>query len=250
MNIKMPSNDERKRNIGRIVKFSLPPKRTVLSEIKRLLTTVGIKYAFRGVLDAAAAALLVSFVFVFAASLVVASSIASDITPRYAFSPTVFLAPVFYFSLLAFTSWKERMSGTWQLLTTCRYNLKYIAAIRVMVVSAGGVIFIPLATLPIVGTAVYLKILLAAFCSMFFYSGLTLFALLISESLTFQLSAPLVWIIGWGLSLAVYTPVKVESLLANVPIAYSAVAALVLLALYLAELRLFVLQCTRRFGCS
>jgi hypothetical protein len=85
---------------------------------------------------------------------------------------------------------------------------------------------------------------------MFFYSGLTLLAMLISESFSLQLSVPLVWVLGWGLLIVAYTPLGVENLLANIPPLYSGFVALILLTLYLAELRIFVLQSARRFACS
>ena len=241
MNIELPNTKERERSIRAVIDAAMPEKRTLIAEAGRLCRTVGIKNAFCGVGDAVAAALLVSFTAALTASIM---SAASD-TLQY-FIPVLILSPVLYFSLLCFTSWKERMCGTWAVLASCRYNLKYITAIRVMLVSLAGMIFIPIVTAPFIGTAEYPKIVAAAFCAMFLYSTLTLLSLLVSESLLFQLVLPITWILFWGLLLIAFEPLQLEIFFAQLPLTVCLFAAFVMLCVYLPVLRVFVLRSTRR----
>jgi hypothetical protein len=246
MNIDMPSRDERNQSIRAILDAALPVKRTLPGEIKRLFNTVGLKRAFCGVGDAVAAALMVSQGGLLTVSIYIAITNDGFYAHTFYFIPVMLFAPVLYFSMLIFTTWKERMTGTWEVIASCRYNMKYVTAIRVMLVSAAGMVFIPLTTLPLISTAQYPNIIAAAFCAMFLYSALSLLTLLISESLIFQFAAPVMWSVGWGLALVVYSPLRVENFLANVPIVFSAVTACLLLSLYLFELRIFIMRATRR----
>lgn len=246
MNIEMLNCDERESSIRSILDTAMPVKRTLFGEIKRLINVVGLKYAFCGVGNAVAAALLVSFGIIFAVSILTVAAGDDFTDSNYFFIPVLFFAPILYFSMLVFTSWKEQMTKTWEVLASCRYNLKYVTAIRVMIVSAAGMIFIPLSTLPLAVRAEYPNIIAAAFGSMFLYSALTLLLLLISESLILKHIAPMIWIVGWGLLLVTFTPLQVERFIANIPLAISILLACVLLALYLLELRVFIMRTTRR----
>jgi hypothetical protein len=245
MNIPMPSEQEKKVHIVSIVAEALPPKRSFSGEVLRLFQSIGLKYAFASVLDAVAAAILVSLVVGFTASIysnAMYTNILGD--DHFIFAPILFFAPILYFTLLTFTAWKERMCGTWEVLMSCRYNLKYLTALRVIVVSASGLLFLPLITLPLAGTGKYLPILIGAFCAMFLYSCLTLLFLLISESFAFQLVLPILWVSVWGILLFGITPLGVERFLAGIPLAVSGGLAVSLLLLYLAELRVFILRST------
>ena len=246
MNIKMPSPEERRRSIDTIIKAALPEKRTLVGEIKRLFGAVGMKNAFCGVGDAVAAALMVSFGIVLAVSIFTIATVNNYNDGGYFFAPVLFIAPVLYFSMLAFTSWKERMTKTFEVLASCRYNLKYVAAVRVMIVSAMGTVFIPLSTLPFAFKAEYPRIIAAAFCAMLLYSSLTLLLLLISERKALQFAAPLLWLAGWGLPMITLTPFRVERFIANIPSLVIVFSACALLALYLMELRVFIMRTTRR----
>jgi len=245
MNIEMPNDNEKATSISAILNASMPEKRTLSGEVGRLVRCVGIKYAFRGVWDAVTAALLVSITIMLTASFF---AFRSGIEPQYMpfyFTPVMFFTPILYFSLLAFTSWKERMCGTWQALSVCRYNLKYLTAIRVIVVSAAGILFVPLVTLPLVGTEEYLRILVSAFTSMLFYAVLTLLSLLISESQPLQLAVPVLWILTWGMAFIFASPPEMEKALSGISAQFIVVAAVLLLLFYLIELRIFIMRSTR-----
>lgn len=250
MNIEMPSCSERERNIGVILDMAMPEKRTLLGEIKRLFNAVGLRRAFCGVYDAAAAALTVSFGALLIASISISYVYEYDKEPTFLFVPILFFAPILYFSILAFTQWKEHMTKTREVLSSCRYNLKYITAIRTVIVSAAGMVFIPLTTLPLVLTGEYPNILAAAFCCVFLYSILTLLMLLISESVASHLAPPLIWIFLWGLLTLTFTPLRIERFLSSVPFIFSITFALVLLLLYIIQLRVFILKATRRAVCG
>ncbi|MFP3153414.1 hypothetical protein LQZ18_03100 [Lachnospiraceae bacterium ZAX-1] len=245
MNIKMPSHDEREQNICSILELAVPAKRTFLGEIKRLWRTVGIQYAFRGVGDATAAALMISATTLITVAFFVTTigEAGGDVPVR--FTPIMLLAPILYFSLLSFTAWKERMSGTWEVLSVCRYNLKYITAIRVIVVSAAGFAFVPLLALPLVGTGAYGDVLISAFCAMFLYGTLSLLSMLISESKITLFALPVLWTLLWGAALIRFTPTGVEQLLSDIPIAFTGGAAILSIAIYIVQLRLFIMRSTR-----
>lgn len=246
MSIEMPSSNERERNITKILDKALPEKRTLFREIKRLFNTVGFRYAFCGVKDAAAVALMISFGAILIFSIVLAYAYEYDREPNFLFTPMLFFAPIFYFSLLLFTQWKEHMTKTSEVLSSCRYNLKYITAVRTIIVSAAGIVFVPLTTLPLITTKMYPYILAAVFCSIFLYSILTLLMLLISESVASHLAPPFLWTSLWGVLTIVYTPLQIERFLSSVPLIFSISLALVLLLLYIIQLRVFILKTTRR----
>lgn len=246
MNMKIPDPKERGRAIRAIVETALPERRTLRAEIHRLFKSVGIKNAFCGVGDAVAAALLVSFGTALTASVISAVN-GPDGTP-YFFTSILFLSPILYFSLLCFTAWKERMSGTWPVLASCRYNLRHIAALRMMLVSAAGLLFIPIVTLPFAGTAAYPSITASAFCAMFLYSTLTLLSLLVSESLISQFSVPVLWTLFWGVGfiLTESETLDIEQFFVDISAAASGITALVLFCAYLMALRAYILQPGRR----
>jgi len=256
MNIEMPNKDERKRAISEIVDIALPQKTTLRGEVKRLYKTVGIKNAFCGVGDAVAAAIMISVILGTAASIFIIESINianaglnTGLNPQFAlpfrYLPLILLAPVLYFSLLAFTSWKERMSGTWQVLSVCRYNLKFITAVRVIIVSLAGAVFLIAITLPLSVYPEYPRMLGFAFCAMFFYGSFTLLTLMISESKAKQGILPIIWFIVWTF-LCLVAPRETEGFLSGIPITILIAVAVGLCALYLFEMRLFVLRSTRR----
>ena len=244
MNIEMPSREERSRSIRLIIDTTLE-KRTFCGEIKRLLTTVGLRRAFMGVGDALAAAVMVSFGTLLVISVLTVTVRNNGNAGRIlVFIPILFFSPILYFTMLAFTSWKERMAGTWEVLTACRYNLRYITALREMIVTSAGIIFIPLAILPLAASSEYPRILIAALCAQFLYGALTLFILLISESRGFY--APLLWTAAWGLFLLILSPVQAERLIANVPPVFIAILLCVFLILYLVEMRLLIMRTAKR----
>ena len=250
MIIEMPNSIERERNINKILDMALPEKRTLFREVKRLFNTVGIRLAFFGVKDAAAVAIMISFGAVLAFSIVLSYIYEYDREPYFLFTPLLFFAPIFYFSLLLFTQWKERMTKTSEVLSSCRYNLKYITAVRTILVSAAGIVFIPITTLPLITTKMYPYILAAIFCSIFLYSILTLLMLLISESVASHLAPPIIWTSLWGLLIISFSPLKIERFFSSVPLIFSISLAFALLLLYIIQLRVFILKTTRRAVCN
>lgn len=250
MIIEMPNSIERERNINKILDMALPEKRTLFREVKRLFKTVGIRHAFCGVKDAAAVAIMISFGAVLAFSIVLSYIYEYDREPYFLFTPLLFFAPIFYFSLLLFTQWKERMTKTSEVLSSCRYNLKYITAVRTILVSAAGIVFIPITTLPLITTKMYPHILAAVFCSIFLYSILTILMLLISESAASHLAPLIIWTSLWGLLTISFTPLKIERFFSSVPLIFTISLAFALLLLYIIQLRLFILKTTRRAVCN
>lgn len=250
MIIEMPNSIERERNINKILDMALPEKRTLFRELKRLFNTVGIRHAFCGVKDAAAVAIMISFGAILAFSIILSYIYEYNREPNFLFTPLLFFSPIFYFSLLLFTQWKERMTKTSEVLSSCRYNLKYITAVRTILVSAAGIVFIPITTLPLITTKMYPYILAAVFCSIFLYSILTLLMLLISESVASHLAPPIIWTSLWGLLIISFTPLKIERFFSSVPLIFSISLAFALLLLYIIQLRVFILKTTRRAVCN
>jgi len=225
----------REERIAAIVAAGLPEKPGLPRALRALGRSVGLRYAFCGVGDAVAAALLVSL----GALLAVAFTGAQAVRPVY-FWPVFALAPLLYFALLLFTAWKERLAATWQVLQACRFNLRHITAMRAMLVSLGGAAALPLCTLPLSGRGNYGTLLAGAYAAMFGFAALQLLALLVRESLRW-LPAPL-WAAAWLLPLFDSDPRRIEAALARSPYAPLALLAAALLAVYLAELRYYVLK--------
>jgi hypothetical protein len=236
---------DREQSIRAIVDAAVPRKRTLRGEIRRLMATVGLRRAFCGVGDAAAASLIVSAAAMLLACLLQVNTKGDGSANEPAVSLILFLTPLLYFSLLAFTAWKERITKTWEVLTACRYNLRHLTAIRLIIVSAAGLLFIPLVTLPLIEYGKYARVIAAAFCALFLYSVLTLTLLLISERAASRLAAPVLWVCSWGLLFVNYSVPEIEGFIAAVPAAVTVILAASLVALYLLELRLFILRATR-----
>jgi len=242
MNIEMPGKEERRRAVAAIVDAAVPQRTPLHTVIRRLWQTVGVRNAFCGVGDAVGAALMVS------ACAAVACCVFVPVNrwgppPGYSlrFIPVVFIAPVLYFSLFWFTTWKEQMSGTWQVLAACRYNLRHITAVRLVIISLAGMAFISLATLPLAGSPDYPRLLLSSFCAVFLYGSLTLLALLVSQSRAAQLILPALWLAAWGL-LITLAPHETEDLLSHAPPVFSLIVSAALGAAYLLELRIYILR--------
>ena len=246
MNIKMPSPEERRRSINTIIKAALPEKRTLMGEIKRLFRTVGLKNAFCGVGDAVAAALMMSFGILLTISIYIVEGGSLIDISSYNLAPVLFFAPILYFTILALTSWKERMSGTWEVLASCRYNLKHITAIRAIIVSLAGMVFIPITTLPFIGTPVYWNVLTMSFCSIFLYSTFTLLSLLVSESLISQFSVPVLWSLFWSVMILTSGFEGAGKLLSGIPLWVSGAAAIIIFIMFFAEFQVLVMRSTKR----
>ncbi|MDR0984682.1 MAG: hypothetical protein LBL93_06765 [Ruminococcus sp.] len=244
MNIKMPTEEEKKKSIQAIIDMALPEKPTVYAEIKRLFKAVGLKYAFCGVADAVLAAVLVSLCFAIPASIYGAVEIINPEDSVISFLPILFLSPILYLSILFFTAWKEYLTGTLDVLTSCRYNLKYITAVRVIIVSAAGIGFLLVTTLPMIGTIMYPKIVLLCFSAMFLYSSLSLLFLFFSESHFVQFAMPVLWATFWSVSCIVFTPQKVEIFLSGIPVSAILLVLALLITAYILELRVLVLRAT------
>ncbi len=246
--IEMPSVEEREYSIQCALDVAIPAKRTLLGEIRRLVHTVGFRFAFRGVSDAVVAALLVSLAIGMAVpAFVVSQKVGGGgyAGAAYTFMPILFFAPLLYFSLLGFTYLKEWMTGTWQILMVCRYNLKYVSALRMILISIAGVLFVPIITLPTAGMEEYVRLVALAFCAMFLYGAMTLLALLASRSLVAWLVVPIVWLFGWGAGLVFASPARVERALSDIPPMIGIVAAVLIFLLYLVEMRLYILRRTQ-----
>ncbi len=243
MNGKPPTGQEREVCIQTIVERAVPPRQTLQSELKRLWSTVGIRYAFGGVGDAVLAALLVTMAaFGLVAWLVHDARFLSGSLIRLI--PLVFFAPIFFFSLLAFSAWKERMCGTWQVLDTCCYDLRYITAFRVILVSLGALLTLPLPLLSLIGTTAFLRAILLALSALLLYGLLTLALLHSSQRLAVS-ALPAVWCLICSTLLLAFTPIGLERLFSAIPITVCAAAAGLLFVVYIAGLRTFILKSTR-----
>ena len=225
----------REERIAAIVAAGLPEKPSLPRALRALGHSVGLRYSFCGVGDAVAAALLVSL----SALLAVAFTGANAPQPVY-FWPVFALAPLLYFFLLLFTAWKERLTDTWQVLQACRFNLRHITAMRAMLVSLCSVVVLPLCTLPLIGLGNYRALLAGAYAAMFGFAALQLLVLLMKESLRWL--PALLWAVTWLLPLLNPDPRQIEAALAQIAFAPLAGLAAALLAVYLIELRYYVLK--------
>ncbi|MCL2627920.1 MAG: hypothetical protein FWD44_04385 [Oscillospiraceae bacterium] len=244
MNIEMPNRNEREQCIQAIVNAAVPRKKSLTDEVRHLYKAVGFKNAFCGVGDAVASAAIVSFCILFFITSIFGPAIKNAITAVVHF-PTMFFAPILYFSVFAFTSWKERMTGTWEVISSCRYNLRYITSVRLIIVSAAGIIFVPIATFPLLQTDMYQSVVTSALLAALTYSTMSLLALLISESFVSKVSVPVIWAAGWSLAAILFSPIEIESFLASMPLALSVSLICALFVIYLIELRMYIKRTLR-----
>jgi len=137
------------------------------------------------------------------------------------------------------------MTGAWQVIAACRYNLRHLTALRIIVVSTAALCILPLCTLPLLRETAYWKLLVGAYGSLFLYGSLTLLALLFSESLPARLTVPAFWLVAWVVLVTAIEPRQQEYLLANIPLEFCCAFAAAALLVYLLELRLLIMR-TRR----
>ena len=244
-NIEMPDRNERALNIQAIVDAAIPAKRTMTAAVRHLGGTIGIKNAFCGVGDAVFAAVVVSFSLLFFMTFLNSGIYDTELTAMF-YIVVMLCAPVIYFSMFTFTYWKERMTGTWEVISSCRYDLKYITAVRLIIISLAGIVFIPIVMLPLSNKDFYLNILTSALFSLLLYSTFSLLMLLISESLTSRLAVPVIWVTGWVLISFMFTVEEVGLFLNSLPVSLNVVFICVLLILYLIEVRVYIKRATCR----
>jgi len=259
MNIVMPETDERKKSIDAILDIALPEKKSLPAEIVRLFSSIRLKNVFAGVGDAVVVSLMISFCVMVIVSWTIASNLNPPVRYNYLHAiiplsndisilPFMLTAPVLYFTVLFFSEWKERITGTWEVLKTCRYDLKYITSMRIIIVTFAGLILITLSTLPLIQFEHYLKILLSAFFAFFLYHVIALVFLLISESFSCRILAPVCWLIGWGVLHIIFGASRIELFFYNAPIMLITCLTCLFIAIFILELRVFILRLTRRVG--
>ena len=239
-------SSDREQHIKAILDIAMPTRKTGRAELGHLMRTVGIRYAFWGIGDVVAATLVVSFGILLTVSIFIGTQHTFLITETLCLVPIAILAPTLYSCLLGLTSWKERLNRTWEVVSACRYNLQYVTAIRLIVMSAVGLLFIPLGTLPLLTSDLYSRVLAYGFCSVLLYCTLSLVILTVVKHHHSHLITAGIWIGVWTLLTTVSQSKHLEDLLRGVPTLALAGVIAALVMIHLLQLRRFIISATRR----
>ncbi len=189
MNIQMPTDEEKKTSIENILEAGLQPPKTIWEQLADMLRAVPLRYVFTGIEDSLFLAVISAIIVCAGTSLV--------------FQETLYIAmftvsPFLYTALYWLTAWKEFQTGTIEMKMTCRFNLRYMTAVRMLLFSAAGIVFDTAITLIVpvrTGKGDYLRLLAVCLSALFIYAALSLWLAAVAP-LKAQLVFPAVWTLG------------------------------------------------------
>ena len=152
---------------------------------------------------------------------------------------TFFLSPLLYALLHLMVLWKEWMTGTYEMKMVCRYNLRQITTLRMLVFGAASSLgngALMAALWSLMGrTLPLLKLLGLSFSALFLFAVLLLAAQLATRCMALLLAVPVCWTAA-GL-LALQFGEQILHILLAVPTAAPVAAAALTIVLFGAELR-------------
>ncbi len=226
------SEEEKNKSIDFIISQGMPRPQTLSNCIPQLFKAVDIRTLFFGVGDCLFLAFLA-----FAMCIVPFSYTASG--GENALCPAVFVfSPVLYGLLHLLTQWKERMSGTYELKMTCRYTLRQLTALRMLLFGGISIIVcVPVTSIfySLSGGAVSLPRLMGVSFSALFIFAAVLLAAFISGKKRYISGVYAVWTAVSVIMLN--SGEKFGSLLLKVPVFLFYLTAVLALSVYLIEVR-------------
>lgn len=226
------SEEEKNKSIDFIISQGMPRPQTLRSCIPKLFKSVDMQTLFFGVGDCLFLAFLAFALFIvpFAYS---ASGGEGSLCPAvFVFSPALY-------GLLHFlTQWKERMSGTYELKMTCRYTLRQLTALRMLLFGGISIIIcVPVTSLfyALSGESVSFPRLMGVSFSALFIFAAVLLAAFISAKKRYILGVYAIWTTVSVIMLN--SGEKFGSLLLKVPVFLFYLTAVLALSVYLIEVR-------------
>lgn len=130
--VEYPSREEIRREVGAILACGLPQKKTLWGVLGETLRSVGLKAVLGGAWGGACVLLLVLFL-----CLPLSVNLRNqDVTPDIIF----IFSPLVYLSAYLLSGAREIAGGTYEVVMACKYNLRYLLALRMLFVSVCGLV--------------------------------------------------------------------------------------------------------------
>ena len=224
-NPKAPENldDEKNASIEFILTQGLHKPQTAWARIAEMARAMGFRHIFwdtgYSIFFTAVTILAVLAMFFFSSE-------------DYRYSSTVAVAPLLYLLITAFTETSERACGLYEMKQTCRYTIRQITSLRVACYSVAGTVFT--AMIAVAGAeSVYEFAAMFPLClsALFACAALSLSAIRFLKGKWVPAAFSAVWLVV-SVALPFSRNELWESFLSRVPIAVSAVIALVGIALF------------------
>jgi len=208
--IEMPTLDEKRRSINKIMEHAPKKRQSYFREIGELLRLIGIRGLFFGVGDAAF--LAVTATMIIGAALMAISS-------EVLYSAMFFTSPLTYILLYSLVTWKENLSGTLDLHKTLKISTRHITAVRMLFfggfsIAVNGIIsgFAVFEYRHSENTVSYLKLLEISFCSLFVFAAILLFVMLKFRSNKSQIAFISLWV-----TVGAFAIIPLENVLQTLP---------------------------------
>lgn len=218
----LPTEEEKDASIQFILANGMPEPQRLPNGLFHLWRSIGFRGLFFGVEDCA-------FVGILSSMLVWGWLFSSLADSQSILCVLLFLAsPLIYALLHLLTVWKEIMVGTYELKMACRYSLRQMTALRMLVFGGISVVLSVLASvgiwLLISQDIPILRMMSISFSALFLFAAMQLFAEWKWKVPLAYFLTPVVWCTICAVFLAIGEPV--EQLLLQIPtIVFWAVAA-------------------------
>ena len=211
--VELPTPAEKERSINAILAAALPAPRRLRSDLPALLRSLGLRGLFFGVEDCAFLALLLSAALwglLRALTLDIAPDALMELAPLFFFA-----SPFLYGALHLLTVWKELLAGMYEQKSVCRYSLRQLTALRMLVFGAGNVLLlVPLSVaVSVLSGAAFspLRLLGIAFAALFLYAALSLAADNALRPPLAMALPPVLWCVA-GVALLLFGPAAIAAL--------------------------------------
>lgn len=187
-----PDQAEKNRSIARILERGMPEPRRLSVALGKRWNAVGVRGLFFGLGDCIFLALLACGLL----WLCLFAAFGNHSSPSYVV--TFFASPFLYAALHLLTTWKEIMSGTYELMMTCQYNLRQVTALRMLVFGGISVVVTVMASVGVAALLTdgisILRLLGVSFSALFLFAALSLFVERRGSAPGIGLVTPLLWV--------------------------------------------------------
>ena len=230
--IEMPTLDEKRRSINKIMEHAPKKRQSYFREIGELLRLIGIRGLFFGVADAA---------FLAVTATMIIGAVLMAVSSEVLYSAMFFTSPLTYILLYSLITWKENLSGTLDLHRSLKISTRHITAVRMLFFGGFSIIINGI----ISGFAVfeyrhsenavsYLKLLEISFCSLFVFAAILLFVMLKFRSNKSQIAFISLWV-----TVGVFAIIPFENILKTFPPLVLTVIAIIFAVLFILESKIY-----------
>jgi hypothetical protein len=214
---------EKNASIAYILAHGLVKPQTARAHISDMLRTLGFRYIFWD-----------TGYSLFFAALSAAAVFALLLTApeQFRYSTAVAVAPPLFLLITVFAETAERFNGLYELKQTCRYTIRQISALRVLCYSLAGAAFTALiALVKAQGVYEFFSLFTLCLAALFACAALMLAFMRLSRSIWLYAGFAVVWVFA-SAALALAQGAVWENMLADVPLALSAIVAVISAAVF------------------